>query len=105
MPLKRIIISLAVGMIPLFIVLWAGSNNRFVDSATVASRTFDAFSFTSLICFIFLMCCEEYAIFKTKRELEHFVDDATVEDAEDFNREEYLRDDDDEPSTDFTAET
>lgn len=99
MPLKRIIISLTVGMIPLFVVLFAGLNNRFVDGATVASRTFDAFLLTSLICFIFLMSCEEYAIFKTKKELEHFVDDASVEDAENFNREEYLREDDDEPST------
>jgi hypothetical protein len=96
MPLKRIIISLTVGMIPLFIVLFAGLNNRFVDGATVASRTFDAFLLTSLICFIFLMSCEEYAIFKTKKELEHFVDDASVEDAENFNREEYLREDGEE---------
>ena len=97
MPLKRILISLAVGMVPLFIVLISGLNNEFVSGATVASRTFSAFCFTSLTCFILMMSCEEYAIFKTKRELEHFVDDAGVEDTENFNRAEYLHED--EPAT------
>ena len=37
------------------------------------------------------MSCEEYAIFKTKRELENFIDDAPVaETNENFNRAEYL---------------
>ncbi len=91
MPLKRILISLAVGMVSLFIVLISGLTSDFVRSETVASRAFSAFSFTSLVTFIFLMCCEEYAIFKTKRELEHFVDDAQVaETDENFDRKEYL---------------
>ena len=94
MPVKRILISLAVGMVPLFIVLISGLNNRFVSGAEVASRTFSAFCFTSLVCFILMMSCEEYAIFKTKRELEHFVDDAGVEDTDNFNRAEYLHEDD-----------
>ena len=97
MPVKRILISLAVGMIPMFIVLVSGLNNEFISGATVASRTFSAFCFTSLVCFILMMSCEEYAIFKTKRELEHFVDDAGVEDTENFNRAEYLHED--EPAT------
>ena len=91
MPLKRILISLAVGMVSLFIVLISGLTSDFVRSETVASRTFSAFSFTSLVTFIFLMSCEEYAIFKTKRELEHFVDDAQVAQTdENFDRKEYL---------------
>ena len=91
MPIKRIIISLAVGMVSLLIVLISGLTSDFVSGATVASRTFSAFCFTSLVSFIFLMSCEEYAIFKTKRELEHFVDDAPVEETgENFNRKEYL---------------
>lgn len=78
-------------MVSLIIVLISGLTSDFVRGATVASRTFSAFSFTSLVSFIFLMSCEEYAIFKTKRELEHFVDDAPFEDTdEDFNRAEYL---------------
>ena len=37
------------------------------------------------------MSCEEYAIFTTKRELEHFIDDAQIaETDENFNRKEYL---------------
>lgn len=90
-PLKRILISLAVGTISLFIVLISGLTSDFVRGETVASRTFSAFCFTSLASFIFLMSCEEYAIFKTKRELEDFVDNATVaETGEDFDRKEYL---------------
>ena len=91
MPVKKVLISLAVGMVSFSIVLISGLTSDFVRGATVASRTFSAFSFTTLATFIFLMCCEEYAIFKTKNELEHFVDDAPfgVTD-ENFNRAEYL---------------
>lgn len=79
-------------MVSFFIVLISGLTSDFVRGETVASRTFSAFSFTSLVCFIFLMSCEEYAIFKTKRELENFIDMAPFEEtAENFNREEYLR--------------
>ena len=102
MPVKRILISLTVGMVSFLIVLISGLTSDFVRGTTVASRTFSAFSFTSLACFIFLMSCEEYAIFKTKRELEHFVDDAQIAPTdEDFNRAEYLHEDDD--STESTA--
>ena len=79
-------------MVSLFIVLISGLTSDFVRGETVASRTFSAFSFTSLVSFIFLMSCEEYAIFKTKRELEDFIDSAPFEETdEDFDREEYLR--------------
>ena len=79
-------------MVSLFIVLISGLTSDFVRGETVASRTFSAFSFTSLVSFIFLMSCEEYAIFKTKRELEDFIDAAPFEETdEDFDREEYLR--------------
>ena len=91
MPLKRILISLAVGMVSLFIVLFSGLSSDFVRSETVASRAFSAFSFTGLVCFIIMMSGEEYAIFKTKRELESFIDDAPIAEADDFNRDEYLR--------------
>ena len=90
MPIKRIVISLSVGIVALFIVLISGLTSDFVREETVASRTFSAFSFTSLTCFIFLMSCEEYAIFKTKRELERLIEDAQMTDVETFNREEYL---------------
>ena len=91
MPIKRILISLAVGMVSFFIVLISGLTSDFVREETVASRTFSAFCFTSLASFIFMMSCEEYAIFKTKRELESLIDDAQVtETDENFNRKEYL---------------
>ena len=97
MPIKRIIISLAVGMVALFIVLISGLTSDFVRGETVASRTFSAFSFTSLMTFIFMMSCEEYAIFKTKRELEHFIDDAPLEVTEEnFNRAEYLHEEEEQ---------
>lgn len=84
-------------MVSLFIVLISGLTSDFVSGSTVASRTFSAFSFTSLMSFIFLMSCEEYAIFKTKRELEHFIDDAPFgETNENFNRAEYLHEDEEQ---------
>lgn len=93
MPIKRVLFSLAVGMVSLFIVLISGLTSDFVSSETIASRTFSAFSFTTLACFIILMSGEEYAIFRVDKELEHFVDDAPLADtAEEFNREEYLYD-------------
>ena len=98
MPVKRILISLAVGMVSLFIVLFSGLNSDFVRSETVASRAFSAFSFTGLLCFIVMMSGEEYAIFKTKRELESFIDDAPfAETDEDFNLAEYLHELNPEP--------
>lgn len=78
MPVKRILISLSVAMVPFIIVIISGLTSAFVDGATVAYRSFRAFWFTALLCFIVLMSCEEYAIFKTKKELEHFVDDAKL---------------------------
>ena len=99
MPLKRVLISLAVGMVSLFIVLISGLTSEFVRGATIASRTFSAFCFTAAVTFILMMSCEEYAIFKTKRELENFIDDAAYEDAENFNRAEYFpKKEDDTPA-------
>lgn len=103
MPVKRILISLTIGMVAFCIVLISGLKSDFVTGAIVAERSMTAFSFTALLCFIFMMSCEEYAIFKTKRELEHLIDDAPIEDVENFNREEYLHEDDDEPADDVTA--
>lgn len=79
MPVQRIIISMAVGMVPMIIVLITGLNNRFISGAEVASRTFSAFCFTGLVCFILMMSCEEYALYKSKKELEQFVDEAGLE--------------------------
>ena len=105
MPVKRVLISLAVGLVSLFIVLISGLTSDFVRSETIASRAFSAFSYTCLACFILIMGGEEYAIFKSDRELEHFVDDAPLEEtAENFNREEYLHEDDEEISEETTTE-
>lgn len=91
MPVKRILLSLAIGVVSLFIVLISGLTSDFVRDETVASRTFSAFCFTSLWSFVFIMAGEEYAIFKSKRELENFIDSAQIEETdEDFNRDEYL---------------
>lgn len=94
MPVKRVCISLAIGIISLFIVLISGLTSDFVRDETVASRTFSAFCFTSLWSFVLMMSGEEYAIFKTKRELEDFIDSAQIaKTGEDFNRAEYLHED------------
>ena len=83
--------KMGIGMASLIMVLISGLTSEVVSGATVASRTFSAFSFTSLASFIFLMSCEEYAIFKTKRELEQLIDEAPLgETDENFNRAEYL---------------
>lgn len=98
MPIKRILIALAFGMIALFIVLYSGLTSDFVRSETIASRAFSAFSHTCVISFVLMMIGEEYAIFKGDKELEHLIDDAQIEEtAEDFNREEYLHEDDEAP--------
>ena len=91
MPVKRVALSLAIGMVSLLIVLISGLTSDFVREETVASRTFSAFCFTSLWSFVLIMAGEEYAIFKTNRELEDLIDTAQIkETGEDFNREEYL---------------
>lgn len=91
MPVKRICLSLAIGMVSLFIVLFSGLTSDFVREETVASRTFSAFCFTTLWSFVLIMAGEEYAIFKSNRELEDFIDSAQIEKTgEDFNRNEYL---------------
>lgn len=91
MPVKRVLFSLAIGMVSLFIVLISGLTSDFVREETIASRTFSAFCFTTLWSFVLIMAGEEYAIFKSNRELEDFIDSAQIkETGEDFNRDEYL---------------
>ena len=98
MPIKVVLISLAVGMIALFIVLFSGLTSDFVRSETIASRAFSAFSYTCVISFVLMMIGEEYAIFKSDKELEHLIDDAPIEETgEDFDREEYLHEEDETP--------
>ena len=89
LPLKRILISLGIGLCALAIVLYSGLNSDFVRAGTVAARGFYAFAFTGLSAFILMMSCEEYAIFKTKRELESIIADAALTEATDFNLAAY----------------
>lgn len=114
MPVKRVMISLAIGMIALFIVWYSGSSSGFVREETLVSRTFSAFCFAGLASFILMMGGEEYAIYQTKRELEHFIDDAQIaETGEEFNIDEYFPKDEepagevvaDETPTEETVET
>lgn len=77
-PLTRILISLAVALIFGSVVVYAGLNSDFVLFGTVLERGFNAFSFSGLVTFIGLMSVEEYAIWKTKRELERFVESAQL---------------------------
>jgi len=91
MPVKRVMISLAIGIIALFIVWYSGTSSGFVREETLLSRTISAFCFAGLASFILMMGGEEYAIYQTKRELEHFIDDAQIaETGEDFNIDEYF---------------
>ena len=106
MPIKTVLISLAVGIVSLLIVLMSGLTSDFVRFETIASRAFSAFSYMTLASFLLIMIGEEYAIFKTDKELEHLVDDAPiVETGEDFNKEEYLHEDDEEETSNETDET
>ena len=77
-PLTRILISLAVALIFGSVVVYAGMNSDFVLFGTVLERGFNAFSFSGLVTFIGLMSVEEYAIWKTKRELERFIESAQL---------------------------
>ena len=91
MPVKRVMISLAVGTVALLIVLFSGLSSGFVREETIVSRTFSAFCFTGLASFILMMSGEEYAIYKSKRELENFIDGAPIEITdEDFDIDEYF---------------
>lgn len=91
MPVKRVLISLTVGIISLMTVCFSGLTSGFVRQETLFARSFSAFCFSALATFILLMSCEEYAIYKTKRELQLFIDQAQiVETPEDFNKEEYF---------------
>ncbi len=100
LPLNRILVSGAIGLASFLIVLIGGLSSDFVTGATVASRSLYAFACTGLVTFCIMMCCEEYAIFTTKRELEHFIDDAPLADTENFNRKEYLGAEDTEDTSD-----
>ena len=91
MPVKQVLISLAVGMVSLLIVWFSGSSSGFVREETLLSRTFDAFCFTGLASFILMMGGEEYANYKSKCELENFIDSAQIAaTGEDFNIDEYF---------------
>ena len=101
LPFNRILVSSAIGAASFIIVTAGGLSSDFVSGATVLSRAIYAFACTAAVTFCLLMCCEEYAIFTTKRKLEHFIDDAPLEEADNFNRNEYLGiDDTQEPATD-----
>lgn len=100
-PFNRILVSVAIGALSFIIVTAGGLSSDFVSGATVLSRALYAFACTAMVTFCLMMCCEEYAIFTTKRELENFIDDAPIEDTDNFNRDEYLGiDDTEEPATD-----
>lgn len=95
MPIKRVLIAMAVGLASLFIVTISGLTSEVVRSEILVSRAFSAFAFASLASFILIMCAEEFALFKANREYERFIDDAQIEIlADDFNIDDYLRNDD-----------
>ena len=91
MPIKRVMISLAMGILSMIIVIVSGKTN--VRLEILVSRVITAFSYSTMASFIAMMSCEELAIMKTEREYERFIDEAKIEECEEkFNREEYLRD-------------
>lgn len=105
MPVKQVLISLAVGIVSLFIVWYSGTSSGFVREETLLSRTFDAFCFTGLASFILMMSGEEYAIYRSKRELENFIDSAQIAaTGEDFNIDEYFPKEEDPAEEEAVAE-
>ena len=101
LPLNRILMSSAIGVASFIIVTVGGMSSDFVTGATVLSRALYAFACTATVTFCLMMCCEEYAVFTTKRELDHFIDDATLADTDNFNRDVYLGIDADTADDDF----
>ena len=82
LPLQRMLQSVGVGTVCGLIVMTAGLSNPFVTVLVAGARACYAFLCAAAITFVLLMSCEEYAIYKTKRELEEFIDAAGVEDTE-----------------------
>jgi len=78
MPVRRILISLAAGAAAFGIVLYSGLTSEYVRAATVARRAISAMSFCGLVTFIVQMSLEEYALFKTKRSLTKFIEEAPI---------------------------
>ena len=106
MPIKRVLISLAIGISALLIVFISGLTSEVVRTQIIAYRAFYAFSFFTLTSFILFMCGEEYAIFINNRNYERFIDDAKLEDFdEDFNSAVYLLDNDDTSPADQDSST
>ena len=91
--------SAAAGLVCGLIVLTAGLASPFVTVLVAWRRACYAFLCAGLITSVMMMSCEEYAIFKTKRELENFIDTAPIaETGEDFDRKEYLHEYEEETS-------
>lgn len=78
MPVGRILISCAVGAAAFGIVLYSGLTSEYVSAATVASRAISALAFCGLLTFIVQMSLEEYALFKIKRYLSKFIEEAPM---------------------------
>ena len=77
-PVERILISLAVGAAGFGIVLYSGLTSEYVSAAKVASRAISALGFCVLLTFIVQMSLEEYALYKIKRYLTKFIEDARI---------------------------
>ena len=81
LPLKRMLISAAIGAICLAIVLLSGLNSDYASSETVFSRAAEAFTLTSLLSFIVLMSAEEYGVYKSKSEIEKLIETVEIRNA------------------------
>ena len=84
LPLKRLMVSVLVGLSALAMVLYCGLTSPNVRPETACTRGLSAGAFACLVTFIVLMSVEEYAIYKTKRELEYWITSATETECDEF---------------------
>lgn len=78
LPLHIIIVSLSAGVISLVIVLLSGLSGDNVSTSAVIGRSLYAFAFVGLVNFIVIMSIEEYALWRTNRELEEIIEKAQL---------------------------
>lgn len=78
LPLKIVMLSVAVGAFSFLIVLIAGMRSDYVTSPEVIGRGFYAAAIAGLVVIIVMLSMEEYAQWRTKRELEELIEEAEL---------------------------
>lgn len=78
LPLNEILVSLTMGIMSLVIVVVSGLSGDNAPAAVVAGRAVYAFGLVVMVVFTVMMSIEEYALWRTKRELEELIEKAEL---------------------------